>query len=285
MSVGQLPNPDLLHYWGAVLQLIVLALGEPGCKSIQSRLIWIKGQPCLMLDKLLGVLWKSCHLSSARDGMVSAKLQDQLPGRCWVLLGSPPDASYQMPSMSGRPSLGCSTKSTIICFNTRRILMKFYVFNLVGLAPVTRFRSLILLELFKAKMKYETLPDLRERRTTGPSWKRNLLRTGKTLSRKFPPLNKDKAKAAWKVLFQKPLPPNVTNMTREAQIQGPGDSVFLVAGDFESSLPFIPGLGLAHGGCSTNVSSVRRMSESYGMKAHLGISLHLEKGLLRRWFI
>lgn len=54
-------------------------------------------------------------LSSARDGMVSAKLQDQLPGRCWVLLGSPPDASYQMPSMSGRPSLGCSAKSTIIC--------------------------------------------------------------------------------------------------------------------------------------------------------------------------
>lgn len=74
--------------------------------------------------------------------------------------------------------------------------MKFYVFNLVGLAPVTRFRALILLELFKAKMKYETLPDLREMRTTGPSWKRNLLRTGKTLSRKFPPLNKDKAKAA-----------------------------------------------------------------------------------------
>lgn len=58
-------------------------------------------------------------------------------------------------------------------------------------------------------------------------------------------------------------------MTKSAKIQGPKDLVFLVHGDFESSL-YSPCQAWAWHlvGVPQNVRWIRRKSDSYGMKAH-----------------
>ena len=81
---------------------------------------------------------------------------------------------------------------------------------------------------------YRYLPGLRGMSTTGPSLNSKLWGTGTTLFLYLPPLNRDRAKTAWMILFQSQIPQNGTDMTQQAGIQEPRDWVFSVDGDSES---------------------------------------------------
>lgn len=63
------------------------------------------------------------------------------PAPGWAfLLGSPPDSSYDMGG-DGGPSLGCFTQSYgNPFFNTRRILMRFHVFNPHGISTSNKIK-------------------------------------------------------------------------------------------------------------------------------------------------
>lgn len=91
--------------------------------------------------------------------------------------------AYQTPWVTASRSPDCFIKLPRSVLSYEKDFNEAVYLILTGLAPVTRFGDLILLQLLKARGNLRHQPGFGEMSTAGPaSWKANLLRTGKRFS-------------------------------------------------------------------------------------------------------